>query len=79
MNILNDNDRLVLSQLMENDLLGKVLTTINNELALGIINTSPDEYEKREELYNLTKAIEALKGKLQECVNDNIQEDNTWL
>jgi hypothetical protein len=75
MKILNENDKLVLSQMMQDDLLGKVLDTITEETALGIIDTSPDEREKREELYQLTKAIEALKGKLQECVNDSFQEE----
>jgi uncharacterized protein YpiB (UPF0302 family) len=75
MRILNDNDKIVLSQLMQDDLLERVLDTITKETALGIIDTSPDEREKREDLYQLTKAIEALKGKLQECVNDSFQEE----
>ena len=75
MSKLNDNDKLVLSQMMQDGLLEKVLNTITEETALGIIDTSQNEHEKREELYQLTKAIEALKGKLQECVNDTFQEN----
>jgi hypothetical protein len=72
---LTDNEKLAVSQLTENGLLEKALNNINNNLALDIIKTSSDESIKREELYNLTKAIEALKGKLQECVNDSFQEE----
>ena len=65
-----------LKRLMEGDDLSNLLQELKNDIALSIVQTSFDQKEKREELYMLTKAIDGLQVKLQECVNeyDKIQE-----
>lgn len=65
-------------QLMEGDTLPSVLEKIKIDIALSIVQTPFDAKDKREELYMLTKAIDALKVKLQEYVNeyDKIQEND---
>lgn len=54
----------------EGDILPQLLDEIKQEYALSIVRTSIDQKDKREELYMLTKAIDALKAKLQEYVNE---------
>lgn len=63
--------------LMEGDMLPSLLNEIKNDIALSIVQTPFDAKEKREELYMLTQAIDGLKVKLQEYVNeyDKIQEN----
>lgn len=63
--------------LMEGGLLGDLLSEITNELALEIVETSPEETTKREDLYMLNKALKRLNEKLQEYVNNyNSQGEN---
>lgn len=63
--------------LMLGETLPFLLDDLKNDIALKIIHTNFDQKDKREELFMLTKAIDALKVKLQECVNeyDLIQEN----
>lgn len=56
--------------LMEGGTLALLLEDLKQQTALSIVNTSFDQNDKREELYMLTKAIDGLQVKLQECVND---------
>lgn len=67
---------LAVKYVMEGDKLSFLLDELKNDTALKIIHTSFEQNGKREELFMLTKAIDALKVKLQECVNeyDQIQE-----
>lgn len=56
-------------QLMDSGILDDALLDIKKEIALAIISTSYDAKEQREELYMLTKALDALTMKLQGYVN----------
>lgn len=57
-------------QLMEGeDGLPYILNQVKQDIALDIIQTDFNDRERREELYMLTKAIDALTRKLQEYVN----------
>lgn len=56
-----------LNQLQEDGLLDLLLQQLTNDIALEIVET--DEMTKREELYQLTKAIKGLNGKLQDYAN----------
>lgn len=56
--------------LMEGGTLALLLEDLKQQTALSIVNTSFDQNGKREELYMLTKAIDGLQVKLQECVNN---------
>ncbi|MCS5736541.1 hypothetical protein, partial [Herbiconiux daphne] len=62
--------------LMEGGHISFLLDELKKDIALSIIRTEFEQNAKREELYALTKAIDALDVKLQECVNtyDQIQE-----
>ena len=53
-----------------------LINELKSDIALSIIQTNFKQKDEREELYMLTKAIDALNVKLQECVNqyDIIQE-----
>lgn len=64
-------------QLMEGDSLLHILNDMKKDIALSIVHTNFEQKAEREELYMLTKAIEVLKVKLQEYVNDydKIQEN----
>lgn len=55
--------------LMEGGDLPTLLNEIRNDIALEIISTQYKEKERREELYMLTKAVDAFTMKLQEYVN----------
>lgn len=68
---------LAVKTLMVGDSLPFLLDELKNDIALKIIHTDFKQNVEREELYMLTKAIDALKVKLQECVNeyDIIQEN----
>lgn len=59
------------------DLFSVALAAIKEDTALDIIRTLPDDKEKREGLYNITLAVNALESKLQDCVNEfeNIKEN----
>jgi hypothetical protein len=61
---------------MRDGLMDRILSEIINSIALEIIETETDEVSNREGLYNLTKALKAVKGKLQECINDTIVQEN---
>ncbi|MGL5567269.1 MAG: hypothetical protein ACRDC4_16220 [Plesiomonas sp.] len=56
--------------LMEGDTLHLAINEIKQQIALDIVHTNFDQTTKREELYMLTKALDALQMKLQEYVND---------
>lgn len=71
---LNPHESKILSQLIESGL-DSVLLTIKQDIALDIIGTSPEEADIREDLYNLSRAIDAIKGKLQGCVNDTYNQE----
>ena len=62
--------------MMEGDVLPSLLEELKYDIALSIVQTPFDAKVKREELYMLTRAIDGLKVKLQEYVNENdkIQE-----
>ena len=64
--------------LMEGDLLPSILNDLKNDIALSIVQTPFESKDKREELYMLTQAIDGLKVKLQEYVNEygKIQEND---
>ncbi len=64
-------------QLMEGDSLLLILNDIKQDIALSIVHTNFEQKAEREELYMLTKAVDAIKVKLQEYVNtyDEIQEN----
>lgn len=63
--------------LMEGGTLALLLDDIKQRTALSIVHTTFDQNAQREELYMLTKAIDVLQVKLQECVNeyDQCQEN----
>ena len=66
-----------LGLLMQGGLLEALLGEITNELALEIVETFPEETDKREDLYMLNKALKRLNEKLQEYVNNyNSQGEN---
>jgi hypothetical protein len=67
---LTTNDKITLSSLFHDGLIDRIIDDIRQTLALEIIETPLDDYNNREDLYNLTKALKELKGKLQECAND---------
>ena len=56
--------------LMEGDLLSSAIFEIKQQIALDIVHTNFDQTTRREELYMLTKALDAVQMKLQEYVND---------
>lgn len=68
---------LAVKSLMEGGHLPLLLDEMKHDIALKIIQTNFEQNVKREELFMLTKAIDALNVKLQECVNeyDIIQEN----
>ena len=78
MDHINKRDAVLrLAQLMEGGLLESLLQEITNDLALEIVETFPEETEKREDLYMLNKALKRLNEKLQEYVNNyNSQGEN---
>lgn len=55
--------------LMEGGEIPTLLNEVKNDIALEIISTQYKEKERREELYMLTKAVDAFTMKLQEYVN----------
>lgn len=55
--------------LMEGGEISTFLNEVKNDIALEIISTQYKEKERREELYMLTKAVDAFTMKLQEYVN----------
>jgi len=55
--------------LMEGGEISTLLNEVKNDIALEIISTQYKEKERREELYMLTKAVDAFTMKLQEYVN----------
>lgn len=61
---------LAVKSIMEGDNLAFLFNELKNDIALTIIHTNFDQKDKREELFMLTKAIDALNVKLQECVNE---------
>ena len=73
--LLTISDVNVLGRLMEDGRLDRLLETIKQQTALEIIGTEPSANEQREDLYNLTKALDAVQGKLQECVNLYITQE----
>ena len=62
--------------LKRGDLLSSLISEIQIDIALKIVQTPVHQKDKREELYMLTQALNGLEGKLQEYVNeyDKIQE-----
>lgn len=62
--------------LREDGLLEQLLNEINHDIALEIVETSPTETSKREELYMLTKAVKRLNEKLQEYENNHNFQEN---
>lgn len=54
-------------ELLDEGWISLFLEKIKLDLALEIVET--DEMEKREELYQLTKVVKRLNGKLQEYAN----------
>lgn len=64
------NDQLFkIRQLMEGGTMDTALLEIKKDIALDIIHTSYNDKERREELYMLTQALDALTMKLQGYVN----------
>lgn len=61
------------ADLMEGGDLSFILNHIKEQTALRIIRTLPGDSVMREELYQLTKAIDALDITLQAFVNDIIR------
>jgi len=61
--------------LMEGGEISTFLNEVKNDIALEIISTQYKEKERREELYMLTKAVDAFTMKLQEYVNKFEQEN----
>lgn len=55
---------------MEGGDLSQVLDEIKGDIALSIVRTAFDQKVEREELYMLTRAVDNLKVKLQEYVNE---------
>jgi len=55
--------------LMEGGEISTLLNEVKKDIALEIISTQYKEKERREELYMLTKAVDAFTMKLQEYVN----------
>ena len=58
-------------ELMEGGDLSFILNYLKEQTALRIIRTGPGESVMREELYQLTKAIDALDMTFQAFVNDS--------
>lgn len=56
-----------LTQLQEDGLMDLLFKELTNDIALEIVET--EEMSKREELYQLTKAIKRLNVKLQDYAN----------
>lgn len=66
-----DTSRLYkIKNLMEGGDLSQVLDEIKGDIALSIVRTAFDQKVEREELYMLTRAVDNLKVKLQEYVNE---------
>lgn len=59
-----------LKQIHQSGGLDLLLDEVKLKTALSIIQTNFNQNDEREELYMLTKAIDALKVKLQEYVNE---------
>ena len=68
------SDKILLSNLTKDGLLDRLLTTIQHNIALEILDDSSPV--GREDKYQLTKALKELKCKLQECVNDTISQES---
>jgi Cu/Ag efflux pump CusA len=64
----------VLTQFIEAGL-DDLLTNIKHDIALEILGTVPEDESKRETLYNLSRALDAIKGKLQESVNETNNQE----
>ncbi|WPH64808.1 hypothetical protein [Vibrio phage vB_VpaP_SJSY21] len=66
----------VMKQFVEGGHLGLILKDIKLSISQEILDTSPDEANKREELYYLTRALDQIDFKLQSCANFEIDGDN---
>jgi hypothetical protein len=64
----------VLTQFVESGL-EDILDNIKHDIALEILGTVPTDVTKRETLYNLSRALDAIKGKLQESVNETNNQE----
>lgn len=56
--------------LMEGDDLSFIFEEIKKKIALEIVNTLPEEVDRRNEKYQLVRGIKALEQQLQGYVND---------
>ena len=72
--VLTENDKVLLTQFIGGGL-EAVLSNIKFDIATEILGTAPVEDSRREDLYDLSRAIDAIKGKLQECVNDTYTQE----
>lgn len=65
----------VMKQFIEGGHLGLILKDIKLTLAQELLDTEPNEKEKREELYHLNKALDQVEYKLQSCANYELDGD----
>ena len=58
-----------IAKLLEEGVLQRLLADISENIALEIVESFPNETNKREELYMLNQALKRLNDKLQEYAN----------
>ena len=68
---MQDRQRAIntIGKLMQEGVIERLLVEISNNIALEIVESSPSESSKREELYMLSQALKRLEDKLQEYAN----------
>ena len=72
--MLDRNDKMYLAKFMEGGHIDRLLDEVKKDIALTIIGTEPKAEDVRQDLYQLTRALDAVKKKLQECANFNFLE-----
>lgn len=72
--MLTQDDKMYLQRLLGDGRFGDLLEDIKSDLAKDILNTGIQDTKIREDLYTLSRAIDALNTKLQECANYEILE-----
>ena len=75
-------DKLVLAKwaktLLEDDFFKEVLNNLKNEQIGVIINTNPDELDRREKAYQHIKTLDLITGHLEGLASETVIREKKW-